>query len=80
MEYIGNNMARKTKAEQFDELIIIGQKCSKPKKCKEIDEKKVIAYFVSEIHTYANGGGYIPCSNDYEGKKVYVVVLKEKAK
>ena len=69
-------MARKTKAELFDELIIKGQRCSKTKKCKEIDEKKVIAYFISEIHTYANGGGYIPCSDVYDGKKVYVVVLR----
>lgn len=73
-------MARKTKAELFDELIIKGQKCAKTKKYKEIEEKKVIAYFVSEVSKYVNGGGYIPCSDEYNGKKVYVVVLKEKAK
>ncbi|MFH1326977.1 MAG: hypothetical protein ABIH59_02520 [archaeon] len=73
-------MARKTKAELFDELIIKGQSCSKTKKCKEIEENKVIAYFVSEVHKWGGGGGYIPCSEDYNGKKVYVVVLKEKAK
>ena len=73
-------MARKPKAEIFDEIIIKGQKCSKTKKCKEIEEKKVITYFVSEVHTYAHGGGYIPCSEEYDGQKVYVVVLKEKIK
>ena len=76
MEYIGN-MARKTSAEQFDEIIIKGQKCPKVKTYKEIEPKKVLAYFVSEVHKWANGGGYIPFSEDYVGKDVYVIVLKK---
>jgi len=70
------NMARKAKAREFDELIIEGQACSKIKRCKKISPKKVLAYFSSEIHTYANGGGYIPCSDEYKGKEVYIIVLK----
>jgi hypothetical protein len=68
-------MTGKTKTQQFDELIIKGQKCSKIKKYRELDEKKVLAYFTSGVHRYANGGGYIPCSDEYDGKDVYVVVL-----
>ncbi len=73
-------MARKTKAESFDELIIKGQRCPKKKTHRKIEPKKVLAYFVSEVHKFANSGGYIPCSEDYNGKKVYVVVLRRKAK
>jgi putative transposon-encoded protein len=68
-------MARK-KQEEFDELIIGGQVCPKNKKFKSLEEKKVVAYFVSEVHPFSNCGAYIPCSDEYLNKKVYVVVLK----
>lgn len=74
--YSIGNMGRKSEAEPFDELVVNGQKCSKTKESKKITNQNVQLFFSSEIHSYANGGGYIPCSEKYVGKKVYVVVLK----
>lgn len=69
-------MTRKTKAETFDKLILGNQSCPKNEKCKKIKQGDVESYFVSEVHKFANSGGYIPCSEEFESKKVYVVVLK----
>jgi len=69
-------MARK-KQEEFDELIIGNQKLEKNKNQKRLKKGDVLKYFISKVCPFSNSGAYIPCSEEYRGHKVYVVVLEE---
>lgn len=77
MYYIGNKMGRK-RCEEFDELIIGDQQINKNKVCKKIAKKEVKKFFISEVRPFSNSGAYIPCSEDYNHHKVYVIVLENK--
>ena len=77
--YSIGNMARK-KQEEFDELVIGNKNLPKNKIVKQLQKGDVEVFFVSEVNSWANGGGYIPSSEEYVGKKVYVLVLARKNK
>ena len=44
----------------------------------KIDDRKIKTIFMSEGKSFSKSGGYIPSSQDYDGHKVYVIVMEDK--
>ena len=67
----------RNKRPEFKELKVNGIRAKKDGAIK-IDDKKIKTIFMSEGKAYSKSGGYIPSSQDYEGHKVYVIVMEER--
>lgn len=63
----------------FDELKLENDLVKKNPICKKLKNGQVTAYFESVASKWTGGGGYIHCSQNYEGHRVLVIVLKEKS-
>ena len=71
-------LSEKKKPEEFDELILGDKRLEKNKRQKKLKKGDVLKYFVSKVCPFSNSGAYIPCSEEYKGHKVYVIVLEGK--
>lgn len=73
-------MARKSEIfRTFDELKLKNGSVKKKCECKYLKEGDVIAYVESTANKWVGGGGYVPCSQEYDGHRVLIIILKEKS-
>lgn len=51
---------------------------SPEEKVQEIDPKKIMNIVSSKVVPFSKSGAYIPISQEYKNRKVYVIVMEEK--